>query len=280
MGIKHSARMYFKLAAMSVKSQLRYGKALSLSIVGQFFITAIEFAGVYALFARFGSFKGWSLAEVAFLYGFVHMIFALADAIAYGFDSMGSLLKTGNFDRFLVRPLSPIVQLLGYEFTLRRIGRFTQGLAVFCLSLWMLRENLAVIAFGTGLGHGFFAVGMLLVSFVAGTVLFVLIFLVQAAYTFRTVEGLELMNSFSYGGQQAAVYPFSGYRFFMKMLFIGIVPIGAVVYLPVCLFFGKEAFPGFPLWLNALGPLMVLPFGLLAALLWRAGLRRYASGGG
>ncbi len=280
MGIRHSLWMYFRLASMSIRSQLRYGRALSLSIVGQFFITAIEFAGVYALFARFGSFKGWNLAEVAFLYGFVHMIFALADAIAYGFDSMGSLLKTGNFDRFLVRPLSPILQLLGYEFTLRRIGRFTQGLAVLALSLWMLRGNLAAIVFGAGPAHGIFLIFMLAAAFAAGTILFILIFLVQAAYTFRTVEGLELMNSFSYGGQQAAVYPFSGYRFFMRVLFIGIVPIGAVVYLPVCLFFGKEAFPGFPQWLAALGPLMVLPFGFLAWLLWKAGLRRYASGGG
>jgi len=49
-------------------------------VFGVFFSTGIEFLGVAALFLRFGSIRGWTLAQIAVFYGKISIAFALAKA--------------------------------------------------------------------------------------------------------------------------------------------------------------------------------------------------------
>ena len=131
MAIGESLKLYWLYVKLSVRAQLQYRAAFLLAALGQFLITGIEFLGVWALFDRFGRLHSWSLPEVAVFYGLVNCTFACADALSRGFDQFGALyIKTGHFDRLLLRPRSTILQLAGHELALRRIGRFVQGLIV------------------------------------------------------------------------------------------------------------------------------------------------------
>lgn len=62
------------------------------------------FLGIYFLFQRFHQVKGYSYSEVLLCYAIVLMEFSLAEMWARGFDSFASLVKSGEFDRVLVRP--------------------------------------------------------------------------------------------------------------------------------------------------------------------------------
>ena len=58
----------------------------------------------------------------------ISVAFAVSDALTRGFDIFGEqFVKTGDFDRILVRPRSTLLQLLGYELRATRIGRLAQG---------------------------------------------------------------------------------------------------------------------------------------------------------
>ena len=60
-------------------------------------------------------------------------------------DQFGALyIKTGHFDRLLLRPRSTILQLAGHELALRRIGRFVQGLIVLVWAASMLNVEWSV----------------------------------------------------------------------------------------------------------------------------------------
>ncbi|MBU0936679.1 MAG: ABC-2 family transporter protein [Spirochaetes bacterium] len=269
--LSHYIFMYRRMAALSIRSQWRYRKSLLLSIAAQFLIIGVEFLGLFLLFQRFNNFQGWTLPQMAFLYGTVNIAFAIADALAYGFDQMGPLLKTGNFDRLLVRPLPAVLQLLGMEITIRRSGRIFLGLATFSWAAWRLGAA-TVLAPASLL--------LLALAMLAGVLVFLSLFLVQAAFTFVTIEGLEFMNAFTYGGQQTASYPLSAYRKFMQVLFVAFIPIGSCIYLPVCLVLQKSGLPGLPDWAHVAGPLAALPFMAAALLAWRSGQRWYSSSGG
>ncbi len=66
----------------------------------------------------------------------VNISFAFTDALARGFDLFGAqFIKTGNFDRLLLRPRSTVLQLAGHEFTLFRVGRLLQGSIVLGVGL-------------------------------------------------------------------------------------------------------------------------------------------------
>jgi len=105
--------------------------------LGNLLISGAEFLGIAALFARFGTLQGWSLAEVAFLYGVLNVAFAIAEAASRGFDLFGDMVKSGEFDRLLLRPRSTAFQIAAQVFQLMRVGRLLQGLAVF---LWSVSQ--------------------------------------------------------------------------------------------------------------------------------------------
>src|SRR5918999_162180 len=125
----NGARLYGRYVAASLRAQMQYPASFIATSIGAFAATVIDFIGIWALFARFRQIEAWRFEEVALFYGVVSVSFAIADAITRGFDVFGErFVKTGDFDRLLVRPRSTVLQLLGYELRATRIGRLAQGM--------------------------------------------------------------------------------------------------------------------------------------------------------
>lgn len=132
-------RLYARYAAASIKAQMQYPASFLMLFAGQFLTTIIEFIGIWALFSRFETLMSWTLPQVAFFYGTVNISFSLAEMISRGFRVFGAeFVKTGDFDRLLLRPRSTPLQLLGHELRLTRLGRFLQGAFVLGVALYSL----------------------------------------------------------------------------------------------------------------------------------------------
>ena len=116
-----------------------------------------------------------------------------------------------------MRPRSTILQLLGYELRLARIGRLTQGVIVLAIATHLLgiewdARKLALIA----------------AAIAGGVALFVGILILQATLAFWTIESLEIANTLTYGGVEAAQYPLDIYSRWFRDFLIFVVPIGCV----------------------------------------------------
>lgn len=261
-------RLYVRLAGASVRGQLEYPGSFLMLALGHLVITAVEFAGIALLFRRFGMLRGWTLPEVAILYGMVNVSFALAEAASAGFDRFGELLKSGEFDRILLRPVAAELQVAGYELTLRRAGRLAQGLALFC---W------GVLAAPTPVGAG--GLALLTAGIASGICLFYGLLVFQAALAFFTTETLEAMNVLTYGGVEMAQYPLEIYAGGLRSFFTWVVPLAAANYLPAVAALGRVDPAGTSRLFQCLSPLMGPCFLGLALVAFRRGVRRYASTG-
>jgi ABC-2 type transport system permease protein len=261
--------LYLRYAGASVRSQMQYPASFLLLSFSQLFVTAIEFVGVWVLFARFRSIEGWTLGEVAVFYGVVNFAFAVADTFTRGFDIFGAeFIRTGNFDRVLLRPRVAAFQLLGYEIRLSRLGRLAQAVTVFAIGAWL-----------THLHFDARTVALLAWAIVGGAVLFSGVMVLTATLAFWTVESLELVNVISYGGVEAAQYPLSIYAAWLRDFLIFVVPIGCVAYFPVVAALGHPDPLGAPPWLQALAPTAGFAFLGVSLLIWGVGVRRYTSTG-
>ncbi len=208
------------------------------------------------------------MAEVSLFYGLVNMIFAVSEAVGRGFDIFSMMVKSGEFDTLLLRPRSTVLQVIGRELTLRKVGRFLQGLIVFLYATYEL--------------HLTANAGMFLlvpIVFVNGVFFFIGIIVFQATAAFWTVESLEIFNSLSYGGVYSAQYPLNIYKEYFQKFFLFVVPLGAVSYIPVCTLLGKVAFPGLPVAAGYFTPFAGLAFLLASVVFWRIGVRHYTSTG-
>lgn len=253
----------------SVRGQLQYPGSAIATGLGQFLATIIDILAAWALFDRFGPVQGWTFGDVALFFGMISVSFAVADFLSRGFDVFGpEFVKTGNFDRVLLRPRSAALQLIGHEFRLSRIGRLAQGLIVIALataalSLDWTAGRLALAAW----------------TIAGGVALFVGLMVLQATLAFWTVESLEVMNVLTYGGVQAGQFPLSIYAAWFRNLLIFVVPLGCVAYFPVLAILGKPDPLGAPEWLLPLTPAAGFLFLGASFLAWRLGVAKYASTG-
>lgn len=258
-------RLYYKLIKASFRAQLQYKASFLMLSAASFISIFMDFIGVWVLFSRFKIVKGWTLDEIFIIYGIVHMGFAIAEAFARSFDRFSLLVKNGDFDRILLRPLGSLFQVAASHVQIVKIGRFLQGLMI--LTIGYVKLHLT-----------FFSLTTLMVVFsVAGTVaLFYGIFILQATLVFWTKETLELMNIATYGAREAGQYPMSIYNTAFRMFFTVILPLACVAYFPAASFLHHENLS----WkIGLLTPLVGFVFLFLACKFWKKGVRHYSSSG-
>ncbi len=264
-----SLRTYFHFIAAGFRGQAQYPGSLIMLMIGQFLATTIEIVGVWAMFQRFGQIRGWGYGEVAVFYGQVSMTFAVADMVWRGFDVFGPLfVKTGDFDRVLLRPRTAAFQLLSYQVRLSPLGRFAQGAIIF-----------AIGAAATHLVLTPAALAILAWAFIGGVLLFGGLLVLQATLSFWTVESLEVANVLTYGGVQAAQYPLGVYAAWFRNVLIYIVPIGCISYYPVIAALGRSDPLGAPDWFLPISPVLGVAFFVFSLWVWGFGVRRYTSTG-
>ena len=263
-----TVRLYLRYVGVSVRSQMQYRASFLLSTLGHFLLTGIEFVAIWALFERFRDIDGWRLPEVALLYGIANIAFALAEGAGRGFDMFSRLVKSGDFDRLLLRPRSTAFQVAASEVQLLRVGRFAQAAIVLVWALGELDVAWTVAR-----------VALFAAAILAGVCTYFGLFVLQATLSFWTTEGLEVMNVVTYGGVESTQYPVSIYREWMRSFFTFVVPLALVGYYPVLAITGRGDPWSAPAWLPWTAPL-VGPLFLVASLwVWQVGVRHYRSTG-
>jgi ABC-2 type transport system permease protein len=260
--------LYLRYLGISIRGQLEYRASFILHAFGQFAVTAIEFLGIWALFDRFGNIRGWSLVEAAIFYGMISVTWALADALARGFDMFGNMVKSGDFDRLLLRPRSTVLQLMGTEFTLRRFGRLLQGLLVLGWAIPSLNTSWSAAD-----------VALLLMAMTGGVCLFLGLVILQATSAFWTTESLEVWNAFTYGGVTMSQYPIAIYRPWFRRVFTYVIPLACINYFPVVAVLGRPDPLGTPWIVYWLAPLAGVAFLGISLQFWKIGVRHYRSTG-
>lgn len=261
--------LFGRLLSQSVRAQMQYRASFLLMAIGHFGTTAVEAFGIWALFDRFGGLVEWTLPQVALLYGLVNCVFAIAEAVSRGFDLFGSLyVKTGNFDRVLLRPRSAVLQLAGHELQLYRIGRFLQGFIIFVWAAWTLELSWPV-----------WKVALLAATIGGGVLLFYGLFVVQATLSFWATESLEVMNTMTYGGVETAQYPLAIFRKPFRRFFTFVVPLGCISYFPAMAILEVTDPLGTPFWAQTIAPLAGLVFFGASLALFSFGVRHYTSTG-
>ncbi len=260
-------RLYARYFSLSARSQLQYRASVAMLTVGHLLVTGVEFFGLWALFDRFGHLQGWTLAEVAMLYGMANVAFAIAEAAGRGFKSFGQMVRSGDFDRILLRPRGTAFQVGAQQFELVRLGRVIQGAAVLGyavieLELWTTGPRLL----------------LMLSAIAGGACVFTGLFILQATVAFWTVESLEVFASVTYGGVETAQYPLSIYHEDFRKFFTYVIPLAFVNYVPGLAVLGRPERFG-PEWLAWASPLFGLAFLVVCLGVWRIGVRHYQSTG-
>lgn len=256
-------KIYWHYVKINIKSVMQYKVSFLLTALGQFLVSFNVFLGIYFMFLKFHTVKGYTYPQVLLCFGIFLMEFSLAECVGRGFDMFASMVRQGEFDRVLVRPQNEIIQVLGSKFEISRVARMLQAIVMFLYGIkksrihWNLWKVLGVF-------------NMLLF----GTILFLGIFLIYAAFCFFTLEGLEFMNIFTDGAREYGKYPLDIYGKAIFTITTFAIPYALVQYYPLQYLIGKTQ--------NLLflcTPFGVIVFFILSVWFWKFGVRHYTSSG-
>ena len=268
--VKESLQLYVRLISVQIRSQMQYRSNFIADILATSFITAVVFLSLAFVFQRFDNIAGWSLAEVAFLYGMVEAAFGVMDMVFSGFDpqNFGRQVRLGRFDQLLLRPISLTLQVLGSEFIIRRLGRILQGSVILIIALRALQIEWTIVK-----------VIYIPVIFVSIIMFFGGLFIIGATITFWSFESIEIINILTYGGSEMISYPMSIYPSGILKFFTYVIPAIFLLYYPALYILDKPDPFGFPKVVYFLSPIVGLYLLLIGIIYWKYGIRHYQSTG-
>lgn len=262
-----TARLAGMLAAAAFRAELQY-RASFLMVSAGLLYQGVGFAFIWVVLARFDSIAGWGVAEIAFLYGIRLCAHGLWVVPFNRMLDLDQLVQRAEFDRFLVRPLNPLIQLLTSKFWLGSFGDIIGGIVI-----------LGVASTQVSIDWTPGAVAFLLLAIIGGALIEASVNLAISSLTFRllTARSLILMvdNVFNTFGN----YPLKIFGQATQFALTYVLPLAFVAYLPASALLDRTGDLHVAAELAFAAPLVgVLTF-TLAYLFWRSQLRHYSSAG-
>ena len=259
-------RQYAWIAGMWIRSSLAYPASFWMMTLSSGLLTALDFVAIGLMFTTIDDLGGFSLGEIALLYGASGIGIGVADLLIGSVEQIGRHVRTGTLDTMMVRPVPLLVQVCADQFALRRLGRITQALVVLAWGLGAVDWTLPRAA-----------VALLMVA--ASSAIFFALFAGVSCLQFWLADSSEVANAFTYGGNTMTQYPLTIFPREILVSLTFVVPIAFVNWYPCLFLLGRVDPFGMPGWF-ALLPLPVAGVLLtLAGLAWRAGVRHYTSTG-
>lgn len=267
-GVRHGLRCYALIAAMWIRSTMAYRASFAMTLFGNLAVTTFDFLTILLMFSHVDELGGYSLAEIAFLYGAASTAFGLTDLVLGSMDRLGRRVRDGTLDTLLVRPVPVLVQIAADRFALRRLGRIIQG--------------------GLILGYGLVHVdvdwtagkaALIPLMLLSGAGIFASVFVTGAAFQFLALDAAEVQSAFTYGGNTLLQYPPTVFAKDLVRAVTFVIPLAFVNWLPALYVLGRPYPLDLPEWLAFTPPLVAVACCALAALAWRMGIRSYRSTG-
>ena len=255
--------MYLIYIIYIIKAQLEYRASTYLLIIAQFIAQFFFILSFYYLFSKFGNIKGYSYSEVVFIYGIFNTSFSIAEMFFKGIVDFYKLVKTGGFDILLIRPRNLLLQVMGTNFEISRLGRLVQALAVLVYGINIINIE-----------WSFVKIICFILTLSGGIILFFSIFLFFATLTFWTIDNSAFLDIFMDGGKDILQYPANVFNSKLKLVLTYFIPFAFINYFPILYIIGRKSN-----YIYAFSPIILICWLLISLIFWKIGVKNYSSTG-
>jgi len=266
--IKHYANVTWAYLKMSVLATLEYPASIMGWLLANPIQFVVGFATIKFVVAEFGTIAGWGYGELAVLYGISVISHAMGVIFFIQAWYMGYYVIEGDFDRFMLRPMSVLYQFFFTEFNWIGLTDLIPGI---CVLVYGFIQVDFVWSFGNIIN--------ILVMIIGAT------FIRGGVYLIVGCSSLWTKSANGFGGylqelfNKTTMYPISIYPEGFQFVLTFILPIGWASFYPVAELLGvpngRFAWKG-AVWMTLLVGAVVFA---IAAWIFNRGIKRYESAG-
>ncbi|MGL4373682.1 MAG: ABC transporter permease, partial [Turicibacter sp.] len=126
--MKRYAKLYVKFMQQYIKALMEYRGDFVLGLFGFLFVQTVGVIFLQLVFNTIPSLNGWSFYEILFIYGFAQIPRGIDHVFTdYLWIFASRTIVKGEFDRYLLRPLNPLFQVICERFQPDGFGEIIVG---------------------------------------------------------------------------------------------------------------------------------------------------------
>lgn len=237
-----------------------YSKDFIIGILSNFILCAAEILMLVFVFDFVNTIDGWTLPQMLLLYSINQIGASLWACFCINTITLPYYIQNGEFDRFLLRPVSPLFQIMMDGFDDDSWGDLLIGILLLGYSWIKLSLPAARLL-------------LLPVFCISAAVIYASITILLSTISFFTIahtDAANLVNEF----QTFAQYPLSIYPKVICVVFTFVFPISFVSFFPSMIILQK-----YSIFLSMLFPIVAFIFLKVSSKVWYWGLKHYVGTG-
>ena len=263
--MKRYLKLYIVYLKRAINSRLEYKKDAFIGIFSFIITNTMHFLSLMLIVRSIPNLNGWSTYELGFLYGFTMMPKAFDHLFT---DSLWYVafwyVRTGEMDRFLIRPVNVLFQVIAEVFQPEALGELILGLSL--LIVCGLKIDINWTPGG---------VFVLIVATIFGAAVITAIKLITCSIAFWTKRSGHL-TQITYNVSDFAKYPIDIYHPAIRFVMMYVVPFGLIITVPITILL-KGGYNPYTVSLTIICSAIIMNG--IGYFMWNLGLKRYESAG-
>ncbi len=228
------------------------------------FMQGASILAIWVVMRQVPDLNGWTLSEIWLIYGLLTLSKSINHMFADNLWTLGqSYVRTGLFDRFLVRPIDPLFHLLADRFCHDGIGNFIIGLVLVLTAA----PSVAIVWTIPKIVY-------LVIAVVSGGLIFISLNLITGVSAFWVMDSVPVIRVV-FETHEFAKFPLAIYPQAIGILLTWLIPYGFASFYPASYLLGRDITP----LLGWAGPLVAVVLFALSYRIWLFGLRHYSGTG-
>lgn len=254
--------LYISFLCASLKEMLIYRLDCIVGIISQGFTQLVEIIFIWIIYQNTDNLAGWDFKQLLLLYGVTLISIGI---LSFCFDALYDIgpkyIREGDFDKILLRPVHPLLSIIGSSKDFVSFGYIILGILMTIVMLIQLAIPITIILI----------LKIIFFSIIGATIIGAIntILSVSAFWTYRSNE---IIWSF-YKTYTFAQYPIDIYNTFIKILITVIMPFAFVAYYPTMDYLGLNTY------MIYLSPIIAIILWIIAIKVWNWALNKYRSTG-
>ncbi len=255
--------LYWLFLKQRIKALMEYRANFIIGASSTIFLQASSILAIWVVMQKVPTLNGWNYDQILLVYGLITLAKSINHMFADNLWTLGRVyIRSGGFDRFLVRPINPLFHLLADRFCQDGVGNFLVGAALVVKSTLSLH---IVWTWDKAL--------MMVVTIISGGLIFIAINLLTCVSAFWIVDSVPVTRLI-FDNHLFAQYPLTIYPKAIGILLTWVVPYGLTSFYPASYLLNRAS--GALAWLSPLAAVILL---LIGYRFWVFGLRHYNSTG-
>lgn len=256
-------QLYYWFVLQRFKILMEYRINFLIGATSTIILQAAGLLTIWVVMSQIPDLNGWSLPEILLVYGLVTISESITHMFADNLWTVGmNYVRTGDFDRFLVRPIDPLFHLLADRFCHDGIGNFLVGASLIVISTTSL-----------GIVWTPLTVLYVVLAVLSGGAIFIALNLITATSAFWLMDSIPV-TQVVFNTHEFCKYPLTIYGRGIGILLTWIIPYGFASFYPASYLLGRDV--GTLAWM---GPVVAVILMLVAYRVWTFGLDHYGSTG-